>query len=221
MDEEQDTITQVQPNQVDAGALLLAEFIRVITRSHLVVWSRTDDADDGSGFSAAIDSGASDLEILVCPSEAGFSAAIAWYDEDDDAIAEMEAAVAAELYAEVEESWRASGSLGHANAKMAIICKGAAPTTRPFHMFHYRCYDSFPSVAAAEKFFHEAVEMYGVDAEHAVIVRAPGDPCPPHEGSDSLPFVLLVKGWQPGGSGSHIVALAELAEKHGGSYAYS
>jgi hypothetical protein len=120
--------------QADAGgALLLAEFVRVITRSRIVVWSRTDDADDDSGFSAAIDSGASDLEILVSPTEAGFMAAIAWYDEDDDAIAEMEAAVAAELYAEVEESWRASGSRAHVNAEVAVIRRGAAaPTMRPY-----------------------------------------------------------------------------------------
>ena len=39
-----------------AGRLLLAEFIRVITRSRLVVWTQTGEGDE-ERFEAAIDSG--------------------------------------------------------------------------------------------------------------------------------------------------------------------
>jgi hypothetical protein len=140
-----------QPNQpkyasAGVGTLLLQEFIRVITRTNLVVWSRTDDGDELSGFSAALDTcdsrphvGLPPVEIMVCPSERfrrgkGFTAIVTWFadDQDDGAATEMGAAIDAKIYAEVEESWRASGSLAQVNAKVAIICKGAAPTTRPY-----------------------------------------------------------------------------------------
>ncbi len=60
----------------------------------------------------------------------GFVAQISWYGEDDDVLAGMEdVAIDAELYAEVEESCRASGS-GH--MQVAVIRRGAAPTMRPY-----------------------------------------------------------------------------------------
>ena len=58
----------------------------------------------------------------------GFVAQISWYGEDDDVLAGMEeVAIAAELYAEVEESCRASGHM-----QVSVIRRGAAPTMRPY-----------------------------------------------------------------------------------------
>jgi hypothetical protein len=121
-----------------AGRLLLAEFIRVITRSRLVVWTRPGEGDE-ERFEAAFDTGASDIEIMVLPSKVlrggrlrrgkGFRGQISWYGEDDAVLAELEAAIDAELYAEVEESCRASGP-GH--MQVAVIRRGAAPTMRPY-----------------------------------------------------------------------------------------
>jgi len=63
----------------------------------------------------------------------GFRAVVSWFaDKDGVVVAEMEAAIHAELYAEVEKSYRASGSLAHVNAEVAIIRKGAAMTMRPY-----------------------------------------------------------------------------------------
>ena len=115
-----------------AANALLAEFVRVITRSQLVVWSRTDDDDETAGFSAALDTGASDLEIMVRRSEVGFRAAVSWFGKDDAVVAEMKAAIDAELYAEVEESYRASESCARVNAKVAIIRRGTAMAMRPY-----------------------------------------------------------------------------------------
>lgn len=134
-----------------AGRLLLAEFIRVITRTRLVVWTRPE-GGDAERFEAALDTGrherprdrprgmpphdASDIEIMVRPRMIrggrrgkGFVAQVSWYDENDDVVAELETDIDAELYAEVEESWRASGS-GH--MQVSVIRRGAAPTMRPY-----------------------------------------------------------------------------------------
>jgi hypothetical protein len=126
-----------------AGWLLLAEFIRVITRSHLVVWTRTDD-DGDLGFSAALDTGIQRedddhrraAEIVVFPSMVvrggkGFvaEAEVTWYGEDDALLDAMQADIDDELYAEVEESWRASGSK---HMQVAVIRRGAALTMRPY-----------------------------------------------------------------------------------------
>lgn len=136
--------TQPKPTDYasEAGTLLLAEFIRVITRAG-VVWSRTDDGDELAGFSAALDTRDTQLpplEILVRPSgffpgeRKRFIAEVSWFadDDNDDPVAEMDAVIDAELYAEVEESWRASGSRAQVIAKVAVIRKGAPMTTRPY-----------------------------------------------------------------------------------------
>jgi hypothetical protein len=84
----------------------------------------------------------------------------------------------------------------------------------------YRCYDNFPTVAAAENFLKDSSEMYGVVG---VVVYTPNDPImksAPH-GCGVYPFVLLQQGYAEGGSGNFIIELAELAEKHGGVYQYS
>lgn len=136
-----------------AGRLLLAEFIRVITRTRLVVWTRPEGGGDAERFEAALDTGrherprdrprgmpphdASDIEIMLLPRMIrggrrgkGFVAQVSWYDENDDVVAGMEdVAIDAELYAEVEESWRASAS---ENMQVAVIRRGAAPTMRPY-----------------------------------------------------------------------------------------
>jgi hypothetical protein len=48
-----------------ASTQLLAEFVPVITRSNLVVWSLTDGDDDG--FSAALDTGGASARFLTEP----------------------------------------------------------------------------------------------------------------------------------------------------------
>ena len=40
-----------------AGRLLLAEFVRVVTRSRLVAWTRMGEDDDEERFEAALDTG--------------------------------------------------------------------------------------------------------------------------------------------------------------------
>ena len=86
----------------------------------------------------------------------------------------------------------------------------------------YRCYDGFPSIAAAEKFFNQAKERYGMAG---IVVYTPDDPIMKmgkgKHGCDKYPFVLMQEGWYIGGSGNYILELAHLAEKHGGSYQYS
>jgi hypothetical protein len=86
----------------------------------------------------------------------------------------------------------------------------------------YRCYDEFPSVAAAEKFFKKAKDLYGVAG---IVVYTPDDPVMQTgkgtHGDDNYPFVLMQEGWQVGGSANYILELATLAEKHGGRYKYS
>jgi len=54
---------------------------------------------------------------------------VSWCGEDDAVVAEMEAAIDAELYAEVEESCRASGSK---HMQVAVIRRGAVPTMRTY-----------------------------------------------------------------------------------------
>jgi hypothetical protein len=84
----------------------------------------------------------------------------------------------------------------------------------------YRCYDSFPTVAAAENFLKDAYVLHGVVG---IVVYTPNDPIMKleHHGCDVYPFVLLQEGWQEGGSANFIIQLFELVEKHGGSYKYS
>jgi hypothetical protein len=102
-------------------ALLLAEFIRVITRSHLVVWKRADAEDLDAGFCADLDLGDSDLAIGIYPEGQGFEADVIWNMDDepmlpstDDGGADlympesMAAAVDAKLYAEVKEAYSAT-----------------------------------------------------------------------------------------------------------------
>jgi hypothetical protein len=121
-----------------AGRLLLAEFVRVVTRSRLVAWTRMGEDDDEERFEAALDTGTcadlvarrgrvavADLEIMVRRGKV----AVSWYGEDDDELAYLEAPIDAELYAEVEESCRASAS---ENMQVAVIRRGAAPTMRPY-----------------------------------------------------------------------------------------
>jgi hypothetical protein len=86
----------------------------------------------------------------------------------------------------------------------------------------YRCYDKFPSVAAAEKFFTQAKEFYGVAG---IVVYTPEDPVQNmghgKHGVGNYPFVLMQEGWQVGSSSQYITELASLAEEHGGVYQYS
>jgi hypothetical protein len=84
----------------------------------------------------------------------------------------------------------------------------------------YRCYDRFPSIAAAEKFFSEAKDLYGVAG---IVVYTPDDPIMKlaKHGCDIYPFVLLQEGRQVGGSANYILELAQLAEQHEGVYEYS
>jgi len=84
----------------------------------------------------------------------------------------------------------------------------------------YRCYDEFPSIAAAENFLKDAHKIYGVVG---IVVYTPYDPIMKraHHGCDDYPFVLLQEGWQEGGSADYILELAALAAKHGGVYKYS
>jgi hypothetical protein len=115
---------------------------RVHPRHHQVPPRRLG-ARPGEGeeerFEAAIDTGAGDIEIMVLPSRVlrggrlrrgkGFVAQVSWYGEDDAVLGMVEVAIDAELYAEVEESCRASGS-GH--MQVAVIRRGAALTMRPY-----------------------------------------------------------------------------------------
>jgi hypothetical protein len=100
-------------------ALLLAEFIRVVTRAKLVQWSLADADDPGEGFGADLDLG-SDISIGVRRAGHDFTAGIVFISDepalqptadggaDVNVPEEINAAVDEELYLEVQEACRAT-----------------------------------------------------------------------------------------------------------------
>jgi len=100
-------------------ALLMAEFIRVITRAKLVEWGLADDDDPEAGFGANLDVG-SDLAIGVNREEKGFTAAILFESDAEPMLQrtahgaadlhepeKINAAIDEALYLEVEDAYRA------------------------------------------------------------------------------------------------------------------
>lgn len=113
-------------------ARLMAEFIRIVTRQQIACWGLSDADDEEAGFGADINEDSdpsigsgSDLSIGVCRVGQGFAAEIL-FDADgyecDQRVAEgredayetivIAAAIDAELYAEVEEAYKANPDHG-------------------------------------------------------------------------------------------------------------
>jgi hypothetical protein len=100
-------------------ALLLAEFIRVITRAKLVQWGLADANDPEEGFGADLDLG-SDISIGVRRAGDGFTAGVVFIlDEpamqptedggaDINFPEEINAAIDEDLYLEVEDNYNAT-----------------------------------------------------------------------------------------------------------------
>jgi hypothetical protein len=99
-------------------AVVLAEFVRVVTRAKLAGWTLADQEDPGAGFSADLNVG-SDIGIGVYRKGPRFVASIMW-DPDGEPMLQpnakggadiyvpdqVAAAIDAELYAEVENAYR-------------------------------------------------------------------------------------------------------------------
>ena len=106
------------------GAVLMAEFILVVTRARLIVWELADEEDEEEGFGADLEVG-SDLAIGVYRKGQGFEARIDWNPDEEPMMQRtaagganiympesITAAIEEELYAEVDKAYHATRDPG-------------------------------------------------------------------------------------------------------------